>query len=210
MAGFAMLALLVAVKANASSVLVPPPAPAYAYYNDGGFSTSLVLVNNTSKDIEISSDEPGWGCGSYCVKPKVKAYSFTRSPLTNPGAGVKKLVLPAGLEAYTAITSPLGAEIRVPALEARESNIVYDLDRAGAYNGGLFIAAETDSVVQVAGGEAFKLKAGEGKVTYSPGPVAVVQNYWSVGGVGTVSGRLYVFGFLNHQLTGSLQAIPSR
>lgn len=187
-----------------STVLLP-------FSNVDGRSTTRTIINNTDSDIALPFVNPG--CGQYCVVPKVKARSFDTVEITTPGEGDFALDLSDGLEAYVDITTASGQFARIGPLTPFKTGRGYDLTKGGRFNGGGFIAATpvADAVVQVLDGEAFRLRAGEGRVVSTPGAIATVTNSWSgVGAPGLPTGDLVGFWFINDQRTGALQFVPMR
>ncbi len=179
------------------------------YYVADGYTTENVFVNVTDAKIELPGDGLIYGC--MCPKPAIAAHSFASFPSKRTGVGVETFTLPEGVEAYAEITTPHGVPVRIGGLQPNTTSYVMNVTRAGEYNGGVFVAAETDSVVQIVGGEAFRLRAGEGRIATAPFATTVVTNTWgTVGAPGIISGRLYVFGFVNHWKTGAVLIVPAR
>ncbi len=194
-----------------SAVTIANTMVVLPFSNVDGRSTVRTIVNNTDQDIALPFVNPG--CGQYCVVPKVKARSFDTAPVTTPGEGVFALELSDGLEAYVDITTASGQFTRAYPLTPFTTAYFYDLFKEGRFNGGLFIAAslDADAVVQIVGGDAFRLRAGEGRVASTPGAIAIVTNSWSgVGAPGLPTGKLYGFAFINDQRTGAIQFVPAR
>lgn len=185
---------------NASS----PATITLPYFNAEGYETTLVTINATDAPIE----EPGWinpGCGSYCVVPMFPPHSVTRTYVNRSGIGVLTIPSAIGLYEYVEIVTPHGAPARIGPLFAMDEARVYDLFLPGAYNGGLFIAADTATTATVVEtGEVVTLAAGLGAIVSSgSNPVVTVRTQ-------NGAGRVYVFGFVNAHRTGSLQIAPAR
>jgi hypothetical protein len=198
---FVLLAVfLFASVATAAEVALP-------FYNDFGYSTTFVYINNT--DAPVAIDEAPVVISPQPPAKTIAARSAYRSANVNAGLGVAIVNVPDGVEALSEIRTPHGAIIPIEPLVAMETARFYNIKPLDGFNSAVIIVAATDTAISIDGGGAFKLSAGESAAIATSNDTLKVSNKWNISPA-PPSGKFYAFGYVNHATTGSLFAVKAR
>lgn len=195
----------VAFGVIALSIGCPAQAQYFTTYATAdGWHTNLLLTNPT--DAAIALPRP---CEmTTCARPQVDAHSYQVRPIEADGLSYTQLDLSsqiaAGLEVRVEITSPIGATLDVPEQVPTSSATIYALYDTPPYNSGLVIVAIDDTLINIADGPSFVLRAGEGRIVAAPSTVVQISNAYSGAGGSVPQGRFLVFGYVNN-VHGTLQ-----
>lgn len=164
-----------------------------------GFSTRLVLVNHGTTDATITHYFDPIGVGA--TPPIVAAKTALRSQAGWPhdGTGVAELELPADVEAFTEITTPAGALIRLGALPeivpgTLDDPIAEFLGFPAGYESYLFIASPGGAVARVVSCDGAASRWAS-TVTIPAGGAAVVVPLSDRETVEALTGDVYAFAY---------------
>lgn len=177
-------------------------------YTGDGAVTRPVIINPTSADVMLYPDSKVCDLTGCHLIPGalIKAGGRILGPTVTPPkgiAGVFHLALDPSLIAYSEIITGAGALFRVYPMHALDSAKFDDVSHDGLYNGFLFIAADSDTVISLFG-HTQALAKDEGAVLATPAD----GKFEIVGQLGAP--KFYVFAGINSQTNGSLQIVLPR